>query len=83
MSKHRSVFGRPLTHPDIAHVEALIEDKQRSCKAIDKHYERFFKNKSSVGAHTDVHNKHKRPELTLHDMAQNNPILRDLLRRMQ
>jgi hypothetical protein len=83
LRKHRSLFGRPLTHPDIAHVEALIEDRRRSCKAIDKHYERFFKNKTSVGAHAGVREKAPRYEATLHDIAANNPILRDMLRKMQ
>jgi hypothetical protein len=79
----RSLAGRPLTHLDIAHYEAIAIDNRMSCDAIDKHWDRVYARASSTGAHSDVRDKQTRRYMpTAHDLAQHNPILRDLLRRM-
>lgn len=73
MDKQRTLCGRPLTHPDVAHLEAIIENNKRACAAIDrvlftKPYKRTIT---------------KRDILSAHDIAASNPILRALLRSMQ
>jgi hypothetical protein len=79
----RSLAGRSLLHPDIAHGIARAMDTKMACDAIDKHWDRVYARSSSTGAHSGVRNKQTRRYMpTAHDLAQNNPILRDLLRRM-
>ena len=67
------LFARPLTHPDVAHLEAILENNKRSCAAIDRVLmPRAYKRTIT-----------KRDVLSAHDIAASNPILRNLLRDMQ
>jgi hypothetical protein len=68
-----SLAGRPITHPDIAHLEAIIENNKRECRAIDKIL--------MPHAYKNVHVR--REVATAHDIASSNPLLRELLRQMQ
>ena len=74
--------GRSLLHPDIAVYEAIAESNKRECDAIDKHYAKLYSRQTSTGAHSDKRDKKRYAPPTMHDLAANNPILRDLLRRM-
>lgn len=68
------LFARPLTHPDVAHLEAIIEDNKRSCASIDR----------IIGTpHAYKRLLTKKAIATPHDIAVSNPILRKLLRDMQ
>lgn len=67
------LFARPLTHPDIAHLEAIIEDNKRTMRAIDK----------ITMPHAYKRTITRRDVLSAHDIAASNPILRKLLREMQ
>jgi hypothetical protein len=79
----RSLAGRSLLHHDIAHGEAIALDNKMACDSIDRHWDRVYSRQSSTGAHSGCKNKPTRRYMpTAHDLAQNNPILRDLLRRM-
>ena len=75
----RSLAGRPLTHPDIAHSEALAMDKRRECVKIDKFYSRMPLSRPSNGTKDKV----LLAPRTLHDIASTNPLLRDMLRGLQ
>jgi len=74
--------GRPLTHPDIAHYAAIAEENKRQCDSIDKHWDRVYAKQSSTGQHSEVRCKQRAYMPTAHDLAANNPILRDMLRKM-
>lgn len=67
------LFARPLTHPEVAHLEAIIENNKRACAAIDKVL--FTKPYKRTLTRRDV--------LSAHDIAASNPILRKMLREMQ
>jgi hypothetical protein len=73
MDKQRSLCGRPLTHPDVAHLEAIIENNKRECASIDAF------NKPFAYKHMRVRNNIQ----TLHDLAQSNPIIRKMLKEFQ
>ncbi len=75
----RSLAGRPLLHPDIAHAEAIAMDKRRECAKIDKFYARLPLSSPSSGSSP----KAKLAPRTLHDIASTNPLLRNLLRELQ
>jgi hypothetical protein len=67
------LFARPLTHPDVAHTEAIIENNKRECTSIDRANRPF--------AYKRVLNGN--PVQTLHDLAQSNPIIRKMLKEFQ
>jgi hypothetical protein len=68
-----SLAGRPLTHPDVAHLEAILEENKRNMRAIDKVLApRAYKRTIT-----------RRDALSAHDIAASNPILRNLLKQMQ
>ena len=69
----RRVFARPLTHPDVAHLEAIIEDNRRNMRSIDRVL--FTKPYKVERKHRDVE--------SAHDIATRNPLLRKLLRELQ
>jgi len=71
-----------LLHPDIAHYSAIAEENKRQCDSIDKHWDRVYAKQSSTGAHSEVRCKQRAYMPTAHDLAANNPILRDMLRKM-
>jgi hypothetical protein len=74
-SKQR-LFARPITHPDVAHTEAIIENAKREAASIDRANRPFaYKrdNRSSSASRLQ----------TMHDLAQNNPILRKMLKEFQ
>jgi hypothetical protein len=71
-SKSR-LFARPLTHPDVAHLEAIIEDNRRNCASIDRALR--------PNAYINRRVRHVAP--TLHDLATSNPLLRAMLKDLQ
>lgn len=83
MPGNRSLAGRSLLHPDIAHAIAIKEDATRKCAAIDKALEKTWAKQSTTGAHADSRERIKLAPPTLHDKAVTNPLLRDLLRKMR
>lgn len=75
--------ARTLSHPDIAHGEAILESNRRECVAIDKMLGKQYRTQSSTGLHSDVRDKKRYVAPTLHDRAQSNPLLRALMRDLQ
>lgn len=82
-AKHQVRAARSLLHPDIAHSIAIAESNSRECASIDKEHAKRDARRSSVGAHSDTRDKIKLSPPTLHDKAASNPLLRDILRRIQ
>lgn len=84
MAKARNPLQPRLIGPmDVLHQMAITEENIRNCMSVDFIRERIDARRSSVGLHADVRDKKRRVEPTLHDKAVDNPILRDILRRMQ
>jgi hypothetical protein len=74
---------RPLTHPDVAHYLAIAESNKRECDAIDALHDKMNARRSTTGIGADRRDKKKFVPPTLHDLAQNNPLLRDMLKQAQ
>jgi len=74
---------RSLVHPDVAHYLAIAESNKRECDAIDKLHDKMNARRSTTGIGADRRDKKKYIAPTLHDLAANNPLLRDMLRMAQ
>ena len=79
--REKNLNGRMIAHPDVLHLEAIIENNKRECVAIDKELGKRYRSQSSVGLFADVRDKKKFVPPTLHDLAADNPLLRDMLRQ--
>lgn len=74
---------RPLTHPDVAHYLAIAESNKRECDAIDALHDKMNSRRSTTGIGADRRDKKRYIAPTMHDLAANNPLLRDMLRELQ
>jgi len=81
--KEKIPTGRLIAHPDILHLQAIIENNKRECVAVDKILGKIWARRSTTGIGSAVHDKKRYVAPTLHDLATSNPLLRDILRELQ